>query len=130
MDAAMPVTSTFPHFDAFLFTHRAVEGRLVRLGYALLARDHRRVDFEETLELPPTLGPLGSASDPAVARALLGIHLAGGMSYWKTSVPPELRLESGPLSAPGEIIPDVGNQCSPAAKMMISGMPMTKYGIE
>ena len=31
-----------------------------------------------------------------------------------------------PLSAAGEIIPDVGNQCRPAAKMMISGMPMTK----
>ena len=33
-------------------------------------------------------------------------------------------------AGPAISIPDVGNQWSPAAKMMISGMPMTKYGIE
>ena len=33
-------------------------------------------------------------------------------------------------SPPSVSIPDVGNQPRPAAKMMISGMPMTKYGIE
>src|SRR5262249_29997672 len=27
-----------------------------------------------------------------------GLHLAGGTSYWKTSIPKDLRLESGPLS--------------------------------
>ena len=27
-------------------------------------------------------------------------------------------------------IPEVGNQPRPAAKMMINGMPITKYGIE
>ncbi len=32
--------------------------------------------------------------------------------------------------APTVSIPDVGNQPRPAAKMMISGMPITKYGIE
>ena len=32
--------------------------------------------------------------------------------------------------APGLSIPEVGNQPSPAAKMMISGIPITKYGIE
>ena len=31
---------------------------------------------------------------------------------------------------PSRSMPDVGNQPRPAAKMTISGMPMTKYGIE
>ena len=42
----------------------------------------------------------------------------------------EQRPSSGVLSPPGVSIPDVGNQPRPAAKMMISGMPITKYGIE
>ena len=33
-------------------------------------------------------------------------------------------------SPPTVSMPEVGNQPSPAAKMMISGMPITKYGIE
>ena len=33
-------------------------------------------------------------------------------------------------SRPTVSIPDVGNQPRLAAKMMISGMPITKYGIE
>ena len=37
---------------------------------------------------------------------------------------------SGSVDIPGVDIPDVGNQSSPAANMTISGMPMTKYGIE
>src|SRR5215831_10663532 len=82
----------------FLFTHRTIDGRTVRLGYAIVGPGTTRIDLEETLVLPETLGPLRPANDPAVARALRGLHLAGGTSYWKTSVPRELRLESGPLS--------------------------------
>ena len=37
---------------------------------------------------------------------------------------------SGAVASPGVDMPDVGNQWSSAAKMMISGMPITKYGIE
>ena len=36
----------------------------------------------------------------------------------------------GVLSPPGVVIPEVGNQPRPDANTMISGMPITKYGIE
>jgi UDP-N-acetyl-alpha-D-muramoyl-L-alanyl-L-glutamate epimerase len=85
-------------FDTFSFTRRAIEGRRVRLGYALISRDRPRVDIEETLDLPESLGPLVGADDPAVARALLGAHLAAGTSYWKTCVPRELVVEGASLT--------------------------------
>jgi len=69
----------------------------VRLGYALTTRGGARVDFEETLAIPASLGPLRPADEPAIARALLGLHLAGGTSYWKTSIPDETRLEGTSL---------------------------------
>jgi hypothetical protein len=85
--------------DRFSFTRRAIEGRRVRLGYTLTSRDGARVEFEETLDLPESLGPLAPSDDPAVSRALLGLHLAAGTSYWKTSIPRELVLENASLSA-------------------------------
>ncbi len=86
-------------FSTFSFTHRAIEGRRVRLGYALTGGDRgARVDFEETLDLPESLGPLAPQDDPAVLRALLGLHLAAGTSYWKTCIPQELVLEGAPIS--------------------------------
>ena len=39
-------------------------------------------------------------------------------------------MSSGWSLIPGVVIPDVGNQPRPAAKTMINGMPITKYGIE
>jgi hypothetical protein len=85
-------------FDRFAFTHRAIEGRRVRLGYALTSRDGARVDFEESLDLPESLGPLTGADDPTVARALLGAHLAAGTSYWKTCIANDLVVEGASLS--------------------------------
>lgn len=85
-------------FDTFVFAHRAIDGRRIRLGYALTGRDGARAAFEETLDLPASLGPLSGAGSHAVERALLGLHLAGGPSYWKTCLPPRLILERGALS--------------------------------
>jgi UDP-N-acetyl-alpha-D-muramoyl-L-alanyl-L-glutamate epimerase len=86
-------------FDTFSFTHRAIEGRRVRLGYALAGGDAgTRVDFEETLDLPESLGPLTTGDEPAVSRALLAAHLAAGTSYWKTCIPRELGVEGASLS--------------------------------
>jgi UDP-N-acetyl-alpha-D-muramoyl-L-alanyl-L-glutamate epimerase len=87
----------FP-FETFVFAHRAIEGRRVRLGYALSTRSGARVTFEETLNLPDALGPVTDASDPAIARALLGVHLAAGTSYWKSCVPRELIVTDAALS--------------------------------
>src|SRR6185436_5573198 len=74
-------------FDRFTFTHRTIVGRLVRLGYALSSRAGARIAFEETFELPPSLGPLARADDPAIAHVLRGLHITAGTSYWKTFIP-------------------------------------------
>ncbi len=92
------VARTVPQYDTFAFTHRSLDGRSVRLGYALTARSGARVDFEETFELPESLGPLVGAGRPAVARALLGLHLAAGTSYWKTCLPGEIVVDGTPLT--------------------------------
>jgi hypothetical protein len=93
------VTARAPSsFDTFHFTHRVIEGRRIRLGYALTGPQDRRADFEETLTLPESMGAL-TAADPAVARALVGLHLAGGPSYWKTCIPAKVSIEGATLDA-------------------------------
>jgi len=88
----------FP-FDTLVFADRAIEGRRVRLGYALTSRSGGRVEFVETLDLPSTLEAVTDSSDPAVARALLGVHLAAGASYWKSCIPRELLVSDAALTA-------------------------------
>lgn len=83
-------------YDTLELTHRAIDGRRVRLGYALVAPALARVDLEETLEIPPSLGPL---RDGAWApRLLAALHLAAGTSYWKTCLPPRIVVPGDPLS--------------------------------
>ena len=94
----MPADPRLSDLDTFRFTRRSVDGRRVRLGYALTGRTEQPIEFEETLEIPDSLGPLRSASDPAVLRVLLATHLAGGTSYWKTCIPRSLALEGASLS--------------------------------
>jgi hypothetical protein len=98
MGTRVPADSLRQRFHLFRFTHRVVEGRRIRLGYALAGPDEATIGFEETLDLPDSLGPLRPASEPAAQRALLGLHLAGGPSYWKTCIPSTLALEDGALS--------------------------------
>jgi UDP-N-acetyl-alpha-D-muramoyl-L-alanyl-L-glutamate epimerase len=92
------LTHQAPAFDTFTFTHRAVDGRTARLGYALTSRAGARAEFEESFTLPDTLGPLADAGDPGVKRALFGLHLAAGVSYWKACVPSELVVDDAALS--------------------------------
>lgn len=87
-----------PASASFRLTGSALDGRTIRLGYALENAGISRIDLEETLELPESLGRLSGAGHPAVARALRGLHLAAGTSYWKTSIPPSIVLEEGALS--------------------------------
>jgi hypothetical protein len=86
-------------FDTFTFTHRSIESRLVRLGYELTSRGGARVAFEETYRLPDALSPRVPTDHPAVARALLGLHLAAGVSYWKAGLPRSLVVSGAGLSA-------------------------------
>jgi hypothetical protein len=84
--------------ESFELTRRSLEDRTVTLAYVLHGRGAARIDFEERLEIPESLGPLGSAEGGAVARALLALHVVGGTSYWKTAVPKRLRVDPGALS--------------------------------
>ncbi len=85
-------------FDTFRFTHRVLDGRRIRLGYALEGASCASVALEETFDIPESLGALASIDDPACAGALLGLHLAAGTSYWKTSLPRTIVLEAARLS--------------------------------
>ena len=85
--------------ESFELTRRSLDGRVVTLGYALRGRGGARTEFEETLHIPESLGPLADGGDAGVARALLALHLAAGTSYWKTAVPKRLVLRETSLSA-------------------------------
>ena len=50
----------------------------------------------------------------------------GSTRWWRRSSAASI----GVLSPPGVVIPEVGNQPQADANTMISGMPITKYGIE
>jgi len=87
-------------YASFAFTRRAIDGRRIRLGYALGGGERGdRVELEETLDLPESLGPLADPGSPAVRRALVGLHLAAGTSYWKTFIPADLRIDDAELSS-------------------------------
>jgi hypothetical protein len=83
-------------YDTFVFTHRVLEGRTVRLGYRL-AGSGDSIALEETFELPK--GFEEPAADPAdVAAALSGLHRIAGVSYWKTCCPARIEIEGEELS--------------------------------
>ena len=85
-----------PRHDAFTFTHRALEGRVVRLGYRLSGGPSPDVDLEETFTLPPEAGT--PRPTEALDRAIEALHVAAGVSYWKTSCPPLIERREGPMA--------------------------------
>lgn len=86
-------------FDRFVFTHRGIDALGIRLGFRLEhPADGSRVDLEETIALPPSLRRLWTTNEPSLARALRGLHLAAGTSYWKTCLPEAIDVGDEPLS--------------------------------
>ncbi|MEZ4392342.1 MAG: hypothetical protein R3A48_14740 [Polyangiales bacterium] len=80
----------------FTFTHRALVGDTARLGYRLEG-EGEVVEFEERFTLPQSVSPeLAAQGD--VQRALRGLHLMAGVSYWKATLAPELTVEGGGLT--------------------------------
>lgn len=77
-------------FTSFAFSPK--NGRVV-LRYRL-----DDVDFHEQLRLPMEGVNTTTVDWEAFDRALFGLHLAGGMSYWKARVPKNIIVESGTLS--------------------------------
>src|ERR1044072_1059650 len=84
-------------FEAFRFTGADFDpaSATAVLRYAL----DDAFEFEETIRF---LGAGATAVDPddeRLRRALNLLHLLAGVSYFKTAAPPEIRVETGPLSA-------------------------------
>ncbi|HJQ97387.1 MAG TPA: hypothetical protein VJ826_03680 [Candidatus Polarisedimenticolaceae bacterium] len=84
--------------ESFELTRRSLDGRVVTLEYSLRGRGGARIEFEETLQVPESLGALAGGDAPGVARALLALHLAAGTSYWKTAAPKRLVVREASLS--------------------------------
>ena len=81
-------------YDVFRFTAVELDAPRghVELHYAL---DELR--FTETVELGAPEAPPDESRGHALARVLRLLHLAAGVSYYKTAVPPRLSVETEPL---------------------------------
>ena len=96
----MAVTASSERFDAAgfdVFRFTAVEldaaSGHVELHYAL----DDGLPFVEPVELGAPAQPLDRARAEALARVLRLLHLAAGVSYYKTAVPSRLAVETQPL---------------------------------
>ncbi len=86
MDTHQTFTFDSCHYDA--------ERGIIELRYTM--DDDLR--FVETLTLPHERKPVGNPLSHSVDRALQTLHLLGGISYYKTSLPPEIRIRWGTLT--------------------------------
>lgn len=83
-------------YEKFIFTSYALnrESRTIELRYSFDDELH----FTETITLAED-APLERADSPDVQRALFGLHLAGGASYFKAFAPKQIEIRSGALNA-------------------------------
>lgn len=87
----MKTYSTF-HFSGYSWNHHAGK---ISLKYSL----NREVDFEEVILLPePVSDERLKAKEWEIERLLFALHLIGGISYFKTTIPKEIRIHSGELT--------------------------------
>ncbi len=77
-------------FDSYEFD---APNRAIRLHYSL----DGIIPFTETIKLPEDMEV--DESDPDLDRALFALHLIGGISYYKTCLPPEIEIRSGTLTS-------------------------------
>jgi hypothetical protein len=82
-------------YEKFIFTSYALnrESRTIELRYSFDDELH----FTETITLAED-APLERADSPDVQRALFGLHLAGGASYFKAFAPKQIEIRSGALN--------------------------------
>lgn len=87
----MKTYKTF-HFSSYSWNHHAGK---ISLRYSL----DKEVDFEETIILPE---PISDArlkqKEWEIERALMALHIIGGISYYKTCLPKAISVDSGFLS--------------------------------
>ncbi|HSE61009.1 MAG TPA: hypothetical protein VLA88_01800 [Candidatus Saccharimonadales bacterium] len=79
-------------YRRFVFDSYRLEDNQITLTYSFDDDLH----FTETITLPQK--PLADPTNPDVQRALFGLHLAGGVSYFKAFCPPEIVVNSGKLN--------------------------------
>lgn len=77
-------------FDSYRFDRSR---RTIELTYAL----DDAIRFTETLTLP-TDADISVRDEAALDRALFALHLIGGISYYKTCLPPSIEIRSGSLT--------------------------------
>ena len=88
------MTSSDSHFD---FTSWQLDGRTLRLRYALLGGTGPDCTFEEVIQMPETL-PAPDLADPAVRAAIELVHFTFGVSYYKAACPP--KVSAAPVAEP------------------------------
>lgn len=83
-------------YEKFIFESYALnrEARTIELRYSFDDELH----FTEKITLADD-APLEHAGSPDVQRALFGLHLAGGASYFKAFAPKQIEIRSGSLNA-------------------------------
>lgn len=84
-------------YRAFRFTRAWFDKPTLtaHLEYAL----DDEIRFEERIEFPGASAAAERADQPAFEEALRLLHLIAGVSYFKTAAPPEIAVETGPVSA-------------------------------
>jgi hypothetical protein len=83
-------------YEKFIFESYTLnrEARTIELRYSFDDELH----FTEKITLADN-APLEDAESPDVQRALFGLHLAGGASYFKAFAPKQIEVRSGHLNA-------------------------------
>jgi len=81
----------------FEFSDWQLDGRTLRLRYALTNSAFGDQNFEEVIRLPDTL-PAPDAADPAIRAAIELVHFTFGVSYYKVASPP--RVSARPVAEP------------------------------
>lgn len=88
--------------SVFVFDRYALDrdAKSASFFYRLDLKDGRpALVFEEKIILPKQKIIWSKVNQPLLARALFNLHLALGVSYYKTYCPPVIKIKSGQLSA-------------------------------
>ncbi len=92
-------------FSAFRFAGCVVDeaAAAVTLGYRL--EGDEPVEFRETVRFDGVTWPTDPARREVLRRLARLLHLLAGVSYYKTAVPPRMRLDPADAGGPGDLSP-------------------------
>lgn len=92
-------------FTAFRFVACTIDepSATVTLDYRLEGAEP--VDFRETVRFDGASWPTDAGRREALRRLARLLHLFAGVSYYKTAVPPRMRLDGADAGGPGDLSP-------------------------